>query len=535
MENRKTNRRTFIKTSSLGALGLINVPSILTGCTGTGSKNDRLKDTVSIQDVKGLVFATPESRGVPSGAILEMLDFLEAKGVCMHSFILMRHGAVVAEGYWPPFNKDRKQRMYSVSKSFTSVAIGLMITEGKLKLDDRVADFFPESLPENPHPFILQATVRDLLMMSTFNPRSAGMRSGQTGVWSFFNLSDTLRPPGAIFAYDTAGTNTLAAIIEKQTGMPFLEYMRPGVLEPIGISSDIYCIQNVDGRSWSGSGVLCTTRDLARFALFCMNQGAYEGKQLVSRDYMRAATSRQIENAVGRNESEMRHGYGYQFWCLKDGGFAGYGMGGQFMFCLPKHDIILVTTADVQLDSEGLGDIQDALMALLTRLGNRMADDAAVQKKLSARLESLAIQLPEGKLSSPVAARYSDKDFKMEPNPMGLSNVRISFKTNEVVFNYKNETGAFAIRIGVGHYLSQSFPEPYSGRVSGVRDTYYDTIAGGAWVDENVFKCTVKAVDTYLGTLRMQLVFRDDILCVQMAKVAENFFDKYQGFAWGRC
>ena len=534
MENSNLNRRSFLKESSLGALGLITVPTFLTGCAGSGSNNGRISEAVAQQDVKGLVFATPESQGVPSSAIMEMLDFWEAKQVCMHSFVLMRHGAVIAEGYWPPFNKDRKQRMYSVSKSFTSVTIGLMITEGKLKLDDKVADFFPESLPDNPHPFIRQATIRDLLMMSTFNPRSAPIQPGKSGVWSFFNLGETLRPSGAIFAYDTQGTNTLAAIVEKQTGMTFLDYMRPKVLDPIGISKDVYCVQNPDGRSWSGSGVLCTTRDLARFALLCMNQGAYEGKQLVSKEYMKAATSRQIENAIGRSESEMRHGYGYQFWCLKDGGFAGYGMGGQFMLCMPRHDTILCTTADVQLDSDGLGDIQDAYMALLKRLGNKMADDAASQKKLSARLDSLQIKLPEGKLNSQTASRYNDKVFKMEANPMGLSKVWLNFKSNEVVFNYVNESGTFAIRIGLGQYISQPFPEPYSGKVVGVLDTHYETIASGAWVDENVFKCTVKAVDTYLGTLRMQFVFKDDILCVQMAKVAENFFDKYQGFAWGK-
>ena len=534
MENSTSNRRSFLKASSLGALGLLAVPSMLTSCSRSGSKTDPLQSTSAEQDVKGLAFSSPESQGVPSEAILEMLDFLETKRVCMHSFLLMRHGAVVAEGYWHPFDKDRQQRMYSVSKSFTSVAIGLMITEGKLKLDDKVADFFPESLPENPHPFILQATVRDLLMMSTFNPRSAPIRSGQTGVWSFFNLGETLRPPGAIFAYDTAGTNTLAAIIEKQMGMSFIEYMRPKILDPIGISGDVYCVQNVDGRSWSGSGVLCSTRDLARFALLCMNMGAYNGEQLVSKEYMQAATSRQIENAIGRSESEMRHGYGYQFWCLRDGGFAGYGMGGQFMFCMPKHDLILVTTADAQLDTDGLGDIQDGLMTLLKRVGNRMTENANAQKKLSARLSSLAIQLPEGELNSPASARYNDKVFKMEANPMGLSNVSLSFKSNEAIFNYQNETGAHSLRIGLGAYIAQKFPEPYSGKIAGVLDTHYDTIAAGAWVADNVFKCTVKAVDTYLGTIRMQFVFRDDVLCVQMAKVAENFFDKYQGFAWGR-
>jgi CubicO group peptidase (beta-lactamase class C family) len=409
-----------------------------------------------------------------------------------------------------------------------------MITEGKLKLEDKVADFFPDDLPANPHPFIRQATVRDVLMMSTFNARSTGIRPGQSGVWSFFNTGEPLRPSGMIFAYDTAGTNTLAAIIEKQTGKPFLDYMRPKILDPIGISDDAYCIQNIDGRSWSGSGVLCTTRDLARFALLCMNQGAYEGQQLVDKEYMKAATSRQIENAVGRSESEMRHGYGYQFWCLQDGGFAGYGMGGQFMFCMPKYDIILCTTADVQLDNDGLGDIQDGFMALLKRTGARLPNDAAAQKKLSSRLASLAFRTPDGAPTSTAASRYGDKVFQMETNPMGLSTISLSFKTGEATFNYKNETGDFALRIGLGQYISQSFPEPYSGKVYGVNDTFYETIAGGGWVGENVFKCTVKTVGTYLGTLRMQFVFRDDIVYIQMVKVAEGFFDKYQGVALGR-
>jgi hypothetical protein len=401
-----------------------------------------------------------------------------------------------------------------------------------------VADFFPDDLPAHPHPFILQATVRDLLRMSTFNPHEAPDSDPsfnvRSGVWTFFNLYDTLRPPGFIFSYDTAGTNTLAAIIEKLTGMPFMEYMRPKVLDPIGFSKEAFCIQNTDGRSWSGSGVLCTTRDLARFAKLCMNRGAYEGKQLISQDYMKAATSRQIENAVSGSEPEMRHGYGYQFWCMKDDGFAGYGMGGQFMFCMPKYDAILVTTADVQLDNDGLGDILDSYMNLLKRLGNKMSDDAVVQQKLAARLESLAIKLPEGKLASPLTARYNGKVFKMDHNPMGLSTVRLTFNKDEAVFNYVNETGEFSIRIGLGNFILQKFPEPYSGKVSGVCDMYYDTIAAGAWVDENVFKCTVKTVDWYLGTLRIQFVFRDDFLCVQMAKVAEYYLDKYQGVAWGR-
>jgi len=534
METTKSNRRTFIKTSTLGALGMITVPNVLTGCTSAESTKGTISEMYTQDGVKGLSFATPESQGVPSDAILEMLETLDSKQVCLHSFILIRHGAVVAEGYWPPFHKDKFQRMYSVSKSFTSVAIGLMVTEGKLKLDDRIADFFPEDIPANAHPFVLQATVRDLLTMSTFNPRSVPMQSGHTSVWSFLNSGETLRPPGSIFAYDTQGTNTLAAIIEKKEGMPFLDYMRTKILDPIGISKDVYCIQNTDGRSWSGSGVLCTTRDLARFALLCLNQGAFEGRQLVSKEYMQAATSRQIDNTLGTNQAEMKYGYGYQFWCLRDGGFAGYGMGGQYCLCMPKYDAILMTTGDAQLDSEGLGELLGAYMVLLQRMGDKMPDDAGAQRRLATKIESLTFRLPDGKLQSPAATRYNDKVFRMESNPMRLSDFRLSFKSDEAVLNYVNESGECSIRIGLGHYVPQSFPEPYSGKVSGIRDTYYDIVSAGAWTDENVFKCTIKAVDTYLGTIRMMFSFQGDIVCVQMVKQAEMFWDNYQGVGWGR-
>ncbi|MDR0795348.1 MAG: beta-lactamase family protein [Tannerella sp.] len=534
MENIKSDRRTFIKSSALGALGMISVPSFLTGCAVPESKTGSFSDTFVQEDAKGLVFATPESRGVPTGAILDMLDTLEAKRVCLHSFILLRNGAVVAEGYWPPFHKDKFQRMYSVSKSFTSVAIGLMITEGKLKLEDKIADIFPEDIPANPHPFVLQATVRDLLMMSTFNPRSVPMQPGRTSVWSFLNSGETLRPPGAIFAYDTQGTNTLAAIIEKKEGIPFLEYMRSKILDPIGFSKDAYCIQNTDGRSWSGSGVLCTSRDLARFALLCMNMGAFEGTRLVSKAYMQAATSRQIDNTLGKNEAEMKYGYGYQFWCLRDGGFAGYGMGGQYCLCMPKYDTILVTTGDAQLDSEGLGEILGAYMVLLKRVGSKMADDRVAQKQLSSKIESLAFRLPDGQLQSPAAVRYNDKVFKMENNPMKWSGFRLSFTPGEATLHYTNANGNFSLRIGLGNYLPQSFPEPYSGKVSGIHDTYYDILVAGAWTSENVFTCAIKAVDHYLGTIRMQFAFQNDTVCVQMVKQAEMFWDNYQGVGWGR-
>ena len=128
---------------------------------------------------KPLPMATPESVGIPSGAIQAVLERLEAKKLCIHSMIFVRHGKICAECYWKPFHKDRKHRMYSTSKSFVSAAIGILCGEGKLSLDDHVADYFPEYVPENASRWVREATVRDLLKMSTYLSTTADWFGGE--------------------------------------------------------------------------------------------------------------------------------------------------------------------------------------------------------------------------------------------------------------------------------------------------------------------------------------------------------------------
>ena len=310
-----------------------------------------------------LSHVSPESRGMPSEAIIAFMDDLEQNNFNMHSFMLIRNEKVLAECYWPFFNAEKQHRMYSVSKSFTSVAIGMMIDEGRISLDDKVADFFPEYLSPDMHPFVFQATIRHLLMMSTFNPSTSYSWNSPDWVATFFQDTKEKTEPGSRFSYDTAATVVLCAIVEKLNEKLILDYMRP-VFDEIGISKDIWCIKSPDGRSWTGSGILCTTRDFARFGLLCLNRGAWDGKQLISREYMEAATSFQIDNSGRGVGTELGFGYGYQFWCLRDGGFACYGMGGQLALCLPNKNLLLITTADNQAIRNGIEPIIEAFFKL---------------------------------------------------------------------------------------------------------------------------------------------------------------------------
>ena len=475
--------------------------------------------------------ATPESQGVPSEAIIAFMDDLARNNLNMHSFMLIRNGKTLAECYWPFFSADKKHRMYSVSKSFTSAAIGMMIDEGRISLDDKVADFFPEYLPDDPHPYILRATVRHLLMMSTFNESTSYNQFSPDWVATFFQDAGRKHAPGTLFKYDTAATVVLCGIVEKLNGKPMLEYMRP-VFDETGISKDIWCVKSPDGRSWTGSGIMCTTQDLARFALLCLNRGVWNGKQLISSEYMEAATSFQIEN--DSQSGELQFGYGYQFWGLRDGGFACNGMGSQLALCLPGKNLMLITTADNQAIRNGTEVIIEAFFRLAGKIEKKsLRVNTEALAKLEDKIATVSTPLPTGDKTTANAAQFSGVRYTMEGNSMGIKWMSIDITPAKCTLHYENGTGEHSIILGMGEYYFQQFPEKYYGVQIGVKDTNYDTIAAGAWPDANTLSGVIYSIDDYLGSIHVTLSFSDGKINVTMSKAAEWFFDAYQGTAVG--
>ena len=477
-------------------------------------------------------FASPESLGIPSKAVADFLREMKEYRFPLHSYILMRHGKIAAEGYVAPFAADKKHRMYSVSKSFTSVAVGMMITEGRLSLDDRVADFFPEYLPENPSPYTLRATVRDLLRMATPNEENSYGFDDPDFVETFFRNKKDKHEPGTVFHYDTAGTTTLCAVVEKLAGKPILDYMRP-LLDDLGISKDIWCVSTPEGRSWTGSGIMCTSRDLLRFGQFCMNLGEWNGKQWVDRQYMREATTRQIDISTAHS-GYVRDGYGYQFWMLRDGGFACCGMGSQFAFMMPGKDAIMVTTADTQ----GIDNAEDAIKCAFYRVVDAMRDaplpeDAEARGELEKAEKSLVIPGPEGEKTSPAAEKISGVTYRFDPNLFGFLWMRVDLDEEKCSLTYEKGDGVHTIPLGMGEWRDFIFPDAYAGKNIAVMDTRYRCIGMAAWESENTLLGRVFSVDDYLGNIKMQLTFKNDTLTVFMTKYAENFFGDYRGYLAG--
>ena len=476
------------------------------------------------------VTVSPESLGIPSGSVLRFLDKMKTYEFPLHSYILTRHGKIVAEGYTEPFGPDTKHRMYSVSKSFTSVAIGMLITEGRLSLDDTAASFFPEYLPENPSPYTLRATVRDLLRMATQNETNSYDWGDADFVKTFFDNDQPKHEPGTIFHYDTAGTTTLMAIVEKIAGMPILKYMRP-LLNALGISPDVWCVETPEGRSWTGSGILCTPRDLLRFGLFCLHLGEWNGKQWVDRQYMTEATTKQIDITTA-DGSYIRDGYGYQFWMMRRGGFACCGMGCQYAFMDPETDTVMVLTADTQ----GINNAEDAIKYAYYDILDGMRPEALPENEEALqRLRAYKTEIPmrPGSVSSPLEKEIGGVTYRLDKNLFDFKWMRASFEGGEMILSYEKPNGRFELHFGMDRWLPVIFPEKYAGRNIARMDTNYRCITRAVWVSENTLLARVMSVDDYLGSIRMQLTFKGDTLTVFMVKSAENFFNDYRGYLAG--
>jgi len=478
---------------------------------------------------------TPEQAGIPSGAIARFLDVLEESRLCMHSVVILRGGDAVAEGYWKPFDAARKHRMYSVSKSFVSLAVGLMIDEGKLALEDRIVDFFPEFNPV--HPLLTEATVRDMLTMCDCHDSETHSFDKLSG-WnqSWFDTPPS-HPPGFIHSYNTTCTNLLCAIVEKLAGTTMMEYLYPRLLDPIGFTLGCVCIRTPDGFSFGGSGVLCTPRDLARVALVCLNSGRWGDRQLISEAYVRQATSFQADNSVTNEDIEHRQGYGYHFWRTRHNGFAFYGMGCQLAICLPDADLILVTTGDTQDTKPDTSGIMSALWEeILPSLSNApLPDNPEARAELTSLLGTMPPALADGAAESPLAGVISGKTYRLHPNEAGFSEIRFVIREDDGQIIYKNRRGEKQIFFGFGRQVKFIFLETHdSGQQIGVPlGSGYEAHASAGWIDPHTLNMLCYATDDYLGSLRLSAVFEGDRVAVLLRKTTEGFWDDYKGYLYG--
>jgi CubicO group peptidase (beta-lactamase class C family) len=330
--------------------------------------------------------SAPEAQGVSSEGVRKFVEAADQRVNTMHSVMLVRHGHVVAEGWWKPQAAQTPHVMHSLSKSFTSTAVGLAVADGKLNLDDPVLKFFPDDAPADPSENLKAMRVRDLLTMTTGH-ETLPRFSPETPWTKTFLAHPVPHSPGTHFLYDTPGSYMLSAIVQKVTGQTVLDYLTPRLFQPLGIDRPEWGM-SPQGVNFGGFGLFLRTEDVARFGQLYLQKGRWDGKQLVPEDWVAAATSKQVPNdqaKSGAGKPDWSQGYGFQFWRCRHGAFRGDGANGQFCVILPEQDAVVAITAETRDMQRELDLVWEYLLPALkpAPLPENSAEAAALKRTLS--------------------------------------------------------------------------------------------------------------------------------------------------------
>lgn len=316
--------------------------------------------------------------------------------------MIVRHSHIVAEGWWAPYSAERPHLLYSLTKSFTSMAVGLAIADGLLSLDDRVVDVLPDHIPDDISEHARLISVHHLLSMTTGHRSDtlaeAWQREPSDLVKGFLSL-----PPapadGAPHTYDNSTTFVLARMVERVTGVGLPEFLDERLFGPMGIEHADWDRVG-SGAAFGFHGLHLQTEAVAAFGELLRRGGVWEGRQLVPREWVELATRTHTESshyAEGADGADFLLGYGYQIWMSRHG-FHGNGAFGQHCVVVPEHDLVVVLTSaqrEVQQAQDVLDAIWECLLPGMDRAGSAQEDQALVD-----RLRALALPPPQGSAGS---------------------------------------------------------------------------------------------------------------------------------------
>ncbi len=361
-----------------------------------------------------LTRSNPEQQGVSSAAIIAFLKDVEKDIQHLHSFMLLRHGHVISEGWWHPWQADEKHMLFSLSKSFTSAAIGIAIHERLFHVTDHIVDLFPEQLPAMVSENLAKMQIQHLLSMSTGHSEETTnfMVYEEDPVRAFLALP-VEHKPGSYFLYNSGATFILSNIITRFTGLRLLEYLETRLFRPLGIENPEWeCHPN--GVDFGGWGLSIKTEDIARFGQLFLQKGKWDDKQLVPESWVQEVSRFQVDNAPAEYP-DWAQGYGYQFWrCSPSGVYRGDGAFGQFCIIMPEEDAVISITAGVQNMQSVLTKIWEHILPAMEKepLPILVKENQDLQKKLS----ELSIYPLPGSKSPDKEKLFGDQTFVFGEN-----------------------------------------------------------------------------------------------------------------------
>jgi len=501
---------------------------------------------------------TPDELGVPTAAVRALIKRLQHRGLITHSLLIARDGVLAYENYAPPYGPRVPHRLYSISKSYVAVAVGTLIDDGWLRLEDPVMQYFPELITGvDLHPYLAAARVEDLLTMRSPHAATTYKRARDPDwVRTFFTVPPS-RPPGMLFAYDTSATVVLTAIVERLSGLGLVDYLMDRVLRRIGVEHGLTALfsptgmtparrggqpstrevlNNPNGVTHGGSGLLGTPRDLLRFAQLCLNDGRWGADQIVSTQYMRAATGYQTATIhTHPGEPDNQCGYGYQFWRTRHG-FAARGMGSQVALCVPSQALVIVTTGDNQ-GIPGADQIffdavwEEVLPALSSPASPAASDSTGLAPAARGAKASDVIEATPPSLHLPVVPTGEQRPegvsatFALAPAQVAYVGLTIRVGQDDGELRLQGLDGTVArIPFGVGRH-----------RVHPLPGYDYETYSSGAWIDPRTVHIHSHVLGHFHAQIRFTLTLTLDgqRVILMMDGAAEMFAEEFSGTANG--
>ncbi|MDR1536830.1 MAG: beta-lactamase family protein [Clostridiales bacterium] len=408
---------------------------------------------------KPLMRSTPFEQGVAPSAIEDLEAAFWRSKAQMRGFILLRHGKVIAEKYWNPYKANDKVWVYSISKSFTSTAIGLAVGEGKISLNDKAASFFPDRLPEAVSDNLRNMSIHDLLSMACGHEYDSApyIFNAPEGDWikSFMSLPVPYEP-GSHFIYDSGASFILSAIVQKATGGKLLDYLKPRLFDKLGFDEAMWD-ESPEGISTGGWGIMVRLEDLAKLGQLYLNKGKYAGESILSEEWVDAATRKQTDND-GENP-DWSQGYGYQFWRCRHNAYRADGAYGQYCIVMPDQDAVLAVMSETRDMQELLDIVWDVLLP---------AFDGA---------------------QSPIEKKLNAKAYRLEENPYGLSSASFFFGDASATVSLHGKESSYTVSAGRTNWLDWHIPPTLAfwslTPVFGLKDEVSKASARFVWTSES--------------------------------------------------
>jgi CubicO group peptidase (beta-lactamase class C family) len=471
---------------------LILLYSILSACTHTPVSNS-------------LPRSNPEAEGVSSQGVIEFLDSAAKSKHEFHSMMILRHGKVIAEGWWNPYRSDLKHTLYSTSKSFTSTAIGFAVSEKKISLEDKVISFFPEDKPDTISSYLSELKIKDLITMSVGqapDPTFQVVSKDSNWIRSFLALP-IVNKPGTKFLYNTLATYMLSAIVQKVTGEKVIDYLTPRLFKPLGIEGEDWEV-DAQGRNTGGWGLRVKTEDMAKFGLLYLQKGVWNGKQVLPKEWVEEATSAKIDQApdmtkAKKDSSDWTQGYCYQFWRCRHNAFRADGAYGQFIIVMPDKDAVIAITAESP-------DMQDEINLVWKYLfpsinDNKLPANDQAATQLKQKLESLALPTPERSVKSSMVGQISGKSFSLEANDRHFENIGLQFKDDVCSLKLKTNAATYELSFGPGKWqlgeTTKYGPSLVNRSIAKYEGIQAFKIAGCYdWKDENTLELVLRYIES---------------------------------------